>query len=141
MQHSIIRIATSAVMLAAGTTAFAQSTATQIAEGSLQEVTVSAARVQSIGGLIQAENAPKSRTTVSAEYLATQPAGQSVIQSLNLVPGVNFTNSDPYGSSGGNLRMRSFDGNRISLMLDGVQLNDSGNYAIFTNQQVDSEIV
>lgn len=142
MQHSIIRIVTPAVMMAAaGTTAFAQSTATQIAEGSLQEVTVSAARVQSVGGLIQAENAPKSRTTVSAEYLATQPAGQTVIQSLNLVPGVNFTNSDPYGSSGGNLRMRSFDGNRISLMLDGVQLNDSGNYAIFTNQQVDSEIV
>ena len=84
---------------------------------------------------------PKSRTTVSEEYLATQTAGQSVIQSLNLVPGVNFTNSDPYGSSGGNLRMRSFDGPRISLMLDGIQLNDTGNYAMYTNQQIDPEIV
>ena len=57
------------------------------------------------------------------------------------MPGVNFTNSDPYGSSGGNLRMRSFDGNRISLMLDGIQLNDTGNYAMYTNQQVDPEII
>ena len=127
--------------LAACTEAYAQSTATQIEDSALQEITVSAERAKSIAGLIQAETAPKSRTTVSAEYLSTQTAGQSVIQSLNLVPGVNFTNSDPYGSSGGNLRIRSFDGPRISLMLDGVPLNDTGNYAMYTNQQVDPEII
>ncbi|MBB6092968.1 iron complex outermembrane receptor protein [Povalibacter uvarum] len=120
--------------------AFAQSTATRIEEGTLTEVVVSATRVQGTG-LIQAETAPKARTTVSDEYIETQMAGQSVINSLNLVPGVNFTNSDPYGSSGGNLRMRSFDGNRISLMLDGIQLNDTGNYAMYTNQQLDPEII
>lgn len=141
MQQFGIRFFLSVAAASAAAPLFAQSTATRIEEGSLQEVTVSATRVQSISGLIQAEQAPKSRTTISAEYLATQPAGQTVIQSLNLVPGVNFTNNDPYGSSGGNIRMRSFDGNRISLMLDGVQLNDSGNYAVFTNQQVDPEII
>ena len=122
------------------TQAFAQSTATRIEEGTLTEVVVEAQRVQA-SGLMQAETAPKSRSTVSEEYLETQMAGQSVIASLNLVPGVNFTNSDPYGSSGGNLRMRSFDGNRISLMLDGIQLNDTGNYAMYTNQQLDPEII
>jgi iron complex outermembrane receptor protein len=49
----------------------------------------------SLKGLIQKEDSTKSRTTVSSEYLGTQIAGQSVIQSLNLVPGINFTNSDP----------------------------------------------
>jgi iron complex outermembrane receptor protein len=121
---------------------WAQSTATSIEEGSLEEVVVSGEKAQgAVTGLIQPESVPKSRSTVSQEYLATQTAGQSPIQSLNLVPGVNFTNSDPYGSSGGNLRMRSFDGPRISLMLDGIQLNDTGNYAMYTNQQVDPEIV
>jgi iron complex outermembrane receptor protein len=120
----------------------AQSTATRIEEGTLETVVVSGDKVQgAVIGLIQPEQVPKSRTTVSEEYLQKQIAGQSAIQSLNLVPGVNFTNSDPYGSSGGNLRMRSFDGPRISLMLDGIQLNDTGNYSMFTNQQVDGEII
>ena len=119
---------------------YAQSTATRIEEGTLQEVIVEGQRLQTTG-LIQSETAPKSRSTVSDEYLQTQLAGQAVIQSLNLVPGVNFTNSDPYGSSGGNLRMRSYDGNRVSLMLDGIQLNDTGNYAMYTNQTLDPELV
>lgn len=124
----------------ASTQVFAQSTATQIEEGTISEIVVEAKRLPG-GGLIQAETAPKSRSTVTEEYLRTQLAGQSVVQSLNLVPGVNFTNSDAYGASGGNLRMRSFDGNRISLMLDGIQLNDTGNYAMYTNQLLDPEIV
>jgi iron complex outermembrane receptor protein len=140
MRQAVHKTLIAAALLAACTEANAQSTATQI-EDALQEITVTAERQQSISGLLQAEAAPKSRTTVTSEYLATQTAGQSVIQSLNLVPGVNFTNSDPYGSSGGNLRIRSFDGPRISLMLDGMPLNDTGNYAIYTNQQVDPEVI
>src|SRR6185503_1750782 len=56
-------------------------------------------------------------------------------------PGVNFTNNDSYGSSGGNLRIHGFDGNRISLTWDGMPLNDSGNYAIFSNQLADTEVI
>lgn len=118
----------------------AQSTGTAIEEAELEEVVIASSRV-TISSLMVTDGSPKSRTNVGAEYIASQPAGQSIIQSLNLVPGVNFTNSDPYGASGGNLRMRGFDGNRISLMLDGVPLNDTGNYAIYTNQQLDPEII
>jgi iron complex outermembrane receptor protein len=57
------------------------------------------------------------------------------------VPGLNFTNNDPYGSSGGNIRLRGFDGNRVSLTLDGIPLNDTGNYATYTNQLFDPEII
>ncbi|MFM5916792.1 MAG: TonB-dependent receptor plug domain-containing protein, partial [Novosphingobium sp.] len=37
--------------------------------------------------------------------------------------------------------MRGFDSTRISLTFDGVPLNDSGNYAIFSNQQIDPELI
>ncbi len=139
----LVSLAVAAALAAAAMNAQAQSTATQIEEGEiveLEEVTVTAQRIR-IAGLIHEEDATKSKSTVAQEYLSTQLAGQSVVQSLNLVPGVNFTNNDPYGASGGNIRMRSFDGNRISLMVDGIQLNDSGNYAIYTNQQLDPEVL
>jgi iron complex outermembrane receptor protein len=116
--------------------AFAQSTGTQ----EVEKVVVTGAR-GATGGLIIKEKRPKTRSTVTQGYIATQPAGQTIFQSLNLVPGLNFTNSDPYGSSGGNVRLRGFDGNRISLTSDGIPLNDTGNYAIFTNQLVDPEYI
>ena len=54
---------------------------------------------------------------------------------------MNFTNNDAYGTSGGNLRIRGFDGSRVSVTFDGMPLNDSGNYALFTNQMLDPELV
>lgn len=133
-----------AVLLAGATAAQAQSTATRIEESrlhELEEITVTVRHAASDPGLIRAEDATRSRTTVGNAHLLTQAPGQSVAQSLNLVPGLNFTNADAYGASGGNLRMRSFDGSRISLMVDGIQLNDSGNYAIYTGQMLDPEII
>jgi iron complex outermembrane receptor protein len=120
--------------------AFAQSTGTEAIEESMSEVVVSATRVRQIG-IVGDQTAPKSRVTLTGEFLQSQTAGQSVFQSLNLIPGVTFTNSDPYGSSGGNLRIRGFDGSRVSVTFDGVPLNDSGNYALFTNQMLDSELI
>jgi iron complex outermembrane recepter protein len=121
-------------------TAFAQSSGTEAIEEDMSEVVVSATRVRSIG-ILTDQTAPKSRVTLSGEYLESQLSGQSLFQALNQVPGVNFTNSDPFGTSGGNLRIRGFDGSRISVTFDGVPLNDSGNYALFTNQMLDAELV
>jgi iron complex outermembrane receptor protein len=120
--------------------AIAQSTGTEAVEESMSEVVVSATRVRSIG-IVGDQNASKSRVSLTGEYLQMQTAGQSVFQSLNQIPGVNFTNNDPYGTSGGNLRIRGFDGSRVSVTFDGIPLNDSGNYALFTNQMPDSELI
>jgi iron complex outermembrane receptor protein len=120
--------------------ALAQSTGSEIVEEDIAEVVVSATKVRNIG-ILGEQNAPKSRVSLSGEYLDTQLSGQSVFQSLNQIPGVNFTNSDPFGTSGGNLRIRGFDGSRVSVTFDGVPLNDSGNYALFTNQMLDSELI
>ncbi len=54
---------------------------------------------------------------------------------------MTFTNNDAYGSSGGSLNIRGFGGDRISLTFDGVPLNDTGNYAIYSNQQLDPELI
>ncbi len=131
-----------AALLGAGfaNTALAQSTGTEAIEESMSEVVVSATRVRQIG-IVGDQTAPKSRVTLNDEYLAKQPPGQTVFQAINQLPGVNFTNSDPYGTSGGNLRIRGFDGSRVSVTFDGVPLNDSGNYALFTNQMLDPELV
>jgi iron complex outermembrane receptor protein len=118
--------------------ALAQSTGTQVTE----EVIVTGQRgPRTIDGAMIAETAPKTRSTITQQFIATQVPGQTIIESLNLVPGLNFTNNDPYGSSGGNLRLRGFDGNRVSLTFDGIPLNDTGNYAIYTNQQLDPELI
>jgi iron complex outermembrane receptor protein len=120
--------------------ASAQSTGSAAVEStSLDEVVVTGQRTRQIDGLAVAEQIGKSRSTVTQEYLATQTPGNTVLQSLNLQPGVNFTNQDPFGASGGDITIRGFDSQRISLNLDGIQLNDTGNYAIYSNQQPDPE--
>lgn len=134
------RIFIGVIAAAACTQVFAQSTATQIADDTLEPIIVESKPLPG-RGLMQPEKAPRSRNTVSGDYLHTQSTGQSVFQSLNLVPGLNFTNNDPYGSSGGKLRLRGFDGNHIALMLDGIPLNDAGTHAIYSDRQIDPEII
>ena len=125
---------TTAIMSSAG---FAQSTGTVTTE---EQIVITGARSRNVGGL-QVPDTTKAKAVISQELISRQQPGQTILNVVNLVPSVNFTNSDPYGSSGGNIRIRGFDGNRISLTFDGVPLNDSGNYAIFSNQQLDPELV
>ena len=123
--------------------ASAQSTGTEATEAStLGEVVVRGTRgPRNIDGLAVAETVAKTRNTVNQEFISTQTPGQTILQTLNLTPGLSFTNADPYGSSGGNIRLRGFDGNRVSLTFDGIPLNDTGNYATYTNQQLDPELI
>ncbi|MEZ5994916.1 MAG: TonB-dependent receptor [Hyphomonadaceae bacterium] len=116
----------------------AQSTASQIQE---EETIVVTGLRQSMDGVISAEQAPRARASITQDYISTQGSGQTILDSVNLIPGVNFTNTDAYGSSGGAINMRGFDGARISLTFDGVPLNDTGNYAIYSNQQQDPELI
>ena len=122
------------------TAAFAQSTGTTTTEEEKEIVVTGTRAYTGIDGIVVPDTT-KAKALITQELIQKQSAGQTVLNVINLVPGVNFTNSDPYGSSGGNIRIRGFDGNRISLTFDGVPLNDSGNYAIFSNQQLDPELI
>lgn len=136
--YSLIAAAVAAQL---GAPVHAQSTGSVIAEGDLAEVVVSAGRRATTLGPVTEQTVARTRVSITAEFLETQVPGQSVIQSLNQVPGVNFTNNDPYGSSGGNLRVRGFEGSRVAVTFDGMPTNDTGNYALFTNQILDPELI
>ena len=95
---------------------------------------------QQVAGISVPDTA-KAKAVLMQENLAHQNPGQTVLDSINQIPSVNFQNNDAYGSSGGTLNIRGFSSDRVSLTFDGVPLNDSGSYAIFSNQQVDPEVI
>ncbi|GAA0732535.1 TonB-dependent receptor [Sphingomonas japonica] len=105
-----------------------------------EEIVVTGSRETDVGG-VEIPETSKAKVSISDELIRRQRPGQTINDIINLVPGVSFQNNDPYGSSGGGFRIRGFDSSRISQTLDGIPLNDSGNYAIYTNQQVDPEIL
>src|SRR4029079_7551957 len=119
--------------------AFAQSTVTVETEKDTIVITGTRAQKGTSGVVIQ--DSTKAKGLITQEYIAKQNPGQTLLATINYIPGVNFTQNDAYGSSGGNLRIRGFDGARVSVTFDGVPLNDSGNYAIFPNQLLDPELV
>ena len=55
----------------------------------------------------------KAKQVLTQEQLAHNSPGQTVLDSINIVPGVTFTNNDAYGSSGGQLSIRGFSADRI----------------------------
>ncbi|MEO5578215.1 MAG: TonB-dependent receptor, partial [Sphingomicrobium sp.] len=132
----IILLCTSAVIFP--TAAFAQSTGSQDFEA--QAIIVTGTRTQEVGG-VQVPNSGKPKAVLTQEMISRQNPGQTILDTINLVPGVSFQNNDAYGSAGGTLSIRGFSGDRISLTFDGIPLNDSGNYAIYSNQQIDPELI
>ena len=119
------------------TAALAQSTGSVDFE---KEIVVTGTRTQEVGG-IQSPDTPKAKAVLTQEIISRSNPGQTILDTINLVPGVSFQNNDAYGSSGGTLNIRGFDSSRISLTFDGIPLNDSGNYAIYSNQQLDPELI
>lgn len=119
--------------------AFAQST------GSIDfdkdaEIVVTGTRRTDVGG-IETPDTTKAKAVLTNEFINRQAPGQSINDVINQLPGVSFQNNDPFGSAGGTLTIRGFDSSRISQTFDGVPLNDSGNYAIYSNQQLDPELI
>src|SRR3569833_192340 len=119
--------------------AFAQSTGS--VEMDQGDVVVTAARpTRGIAG-VQIPDGTKARGVLSQEFIAKQTPGNSILDTINMLPGVSFQNNDPFGSAGCTPSSRGFDSSRIALTFDGVPLNDTGNYALYSNQQLDPELI
>src|SRR6478735_7334131 len=128
----------SAIGLSA-TTAHAQSTGSvDFEEGEI--IVTGAAATRGVEGVIIPDSS-KAKQVLTQEQLARNNPGQTVLDSINIIPGVSFTNNDAYGSAGGQLFIRGFSQDRISLTFDGIPLNDSGNYQIYSSQQLDAELI
>ncbi|MGV1684293.1 TonB-dependent receptor [Sphingopyxis sp. NJF-3] len=120
------------------TPAFAQSTGSQDFEN---EIVVTGSRAnQGVGGVV-APDTTKAKAVLTQEFIAHQAPGQTVNDIINQLPGVSFQNNDPFGSAGGKMSIRGFDNTRINQTFDGIPLNDSGNYALYSNQQLDPELI
>ncbi len=121
--------------------AFAQSTGSTEADtvGS-GDIVVTGAREPGVGG-VDIPNTSKNKQVLNQTFISHQTPGQTINDIINQLPGVSFQNNDPFGSAGGTLTIRGFDSSRISQTFDGIPLNDTGNYAIYSNQQLDPELI
>lgn len=125
------------IACALATPAAAQSTGSVDFE---EDIVVTGSVVRDVAG-VRLPETTKAKQVLTQEIIAAQAPGQSVNDVINLVPGVSFQNNDPFGSSGGTLTIRGFDDNRISQTFDGIPLNDTGGYDIYSSQQVDPELI
>ena len=116
---------------------YAQSTGTVTTE---EKIIITGTRNAGVDGVVVPEGV-KSRAVLNQQFISKQRPGQSIDDTINYLPGVSFQNNDPYGSSGGTLNIRGFDASRISQTFDGIPLNDTGNYALYSNQQLDPELI
>lgn len=117
--------------------AHAQSTGTVDFE---QPIIVTGTVAKSVAG-VETPNTTRAKQVLDQAIISRQAPGQSINDIINLVPGVSFQNNDPFGSAGGTLTIRGFDSTRISQTFDGLPLNDTGNYALYSNQQLDPELI
>jgi iron complex outermembrane receptor protein len=138
MKKIALLCATTAIVMPSA--AFAQSTGATDFENSNNAIVVTGTRNASVGGVVIPDTS-KTREQLNAEFIQRQTPGQSINEVINQLPGVSFTNNDPFGSAGGSLIIRGFDNSRIAETFDGMPLNDTGNYAIFSNQMLDSELI
>jgi iron complex outermembrane receptor protein len=122
----------------AASSAYAQSTGS--IEFGDKEIVVTGTRTKSVDG-VQIPNSAKAKGVLDSTFIQRQTPGQTIDEVINMLPGVSFQNNDPYGSSGGTLTIRGFDSSRISQTFDGIPLNDTGNYALYSNQQLDPELI
>lgn len=119
------------------TPAFAQSTGAMEFE---KVIVVTGTASKRVAG-VELPATPKAKQVLDQDFISKSNPGQSINDVINMVPGVSFFNADAYGSSGGTMYIRGFDSSRISQTFDGMPLNDTGNYALYSNQQLDSELI
>jgi iron complex outermembrane receptor protein len=128
-------VATTALVMGISAAAQAQSTA-----GQAQEVIVTGARQapSALGQAVQVNEA-KDEAIVTKQFIATQVPSANLAQLINMVPGVSYSTEDPGGFNSGDLRIHGFDGNHVAVVLDGVPLNDTGNYAVYPGEYIIGE--
>ena len=90
-------------------------------------------------GLMVTEDAPKARSTITAEELEKQRPTGNAYEALEMLPAVNSYNYDATGLFGGGLTLRGFNSDQIGATINGVPVNDSGSFAIYPQEYVDQE--
>jgi iron complex outermembrane receptor protein len=90
-------------------------------------------------GLMVTEDAPKARSTITAEELEKQRPTGNAYDALEMLPSVNSYNHDATGLFGGGMSLRGFNSDQIGATINGVPVNDSGSFAVYPQEYVDQE--
>ena len=92
------------------------------------------------GGLIRAETATRSVSTVSSDFIRRQAPTENAFQLVSLLPGATVAQSDPLGlSAESDLTLRGLNSDEIGYVLDGMPLNDIAYYTGYPGQFIDTE--
>lgn len=91
------------------------------------------------GGLMVQEDSSKARSTLTKEAMDKTPGTNNAIDMLKYTPGMNVNSNDASGLSGIDYTMRGMNSDQIGLSMDGIPINDSGNYAVYPNLLGDAE--
>lgn len=101
--------------------------------------TVSITGDQLGSGLMVVEETPKARSSVTKAAIEQNVGTANPYQNLSLLPGVYTYNHDASGLFGGGLTVRGFNSDQLGFTIDGAPVNDSGNFAVYPQEYVDSE--
>jgi len=107
----------------------------------LGTVTVVGSGSQLGSGLMVNDDSVKNRSLVTKASLEKESSTGNVYQSIAMLPGVNTFNYDATGLFGGGLTIRGFSSDQIGFTINGVPVNDSGNFAVYPQEFIDKENV
>lgn len=91
------------------------------------------------GGMMVQDDSAKARSTLTKEALDKMPAAGNALDKLKYTPGLNVNSNDASGMSGIDYTMRGMNSDQIGLSMDGIPINDSGNYNVYPNLVGDAE--
>ena len=90
-------------------------------------------------GLMIADDGFYQKSTVTKTAIDKLLPSANVADILRLAPSVNSYSTDPTGLFGGNIRVRGFNSDQMGFTINGAPVNDSGNFAIYPQEYIDSE--
>ncbi len=85
------------------------------------------------------EDAVKGRSTVTKSATEKNLATGNPFQALSLLPSINTFSHDATGLFGGGLTIRGFNSDQLGFTINGVPVNDSGNFAVYPQEYADQE--
>ena len=91
------------------------------------------------GGNMQYQSAPKAVSTVGREAILKATPGANFTQMLRSIPGAISATNDITGLNDGKFTVRGFPSDEVGVTVNGVPINDSGNYQIYATEYGDTE--
>lgn len=109
---------------------------TRRAAGALETVQVTAHALG--GGLMSVQDAPKAVSTISREAIDEAAPGTNFSQMIESIPGVYSASDDVTGMQDGSYNIRGFTSDEIGVTVNGVPLNDPGDYRAYATEYGDT---